>query len=114
MLCTPEEEIPEKFYSFAFNEINRLGDDINFIVSYDKIQSYKDGKCIYCLEETHLRSHVMYPLLMGLYDHKDEIKDVLFDEKLFIGNGFKTIDNTETFWDRVTLMAIRGLFNADY
>lgn len=45
-LVTPEEDIPEKFYSFAFDEVNRLGNNINFIVSYDKIQSYKDGKCM--------------------------------------------------------------------
>lgn len=45
-LATPEEDVPEKFYLFAFDEIERLGKNITFVVSYDKIQSYKDGKCM--------------------------------------------------------------------
>ena len=74
---------------------------------------YEDGKCIYCKEETHLRSHVVYPLIMGIYDHTDDIVNTIMDKSIYTENGFKTIDNCETYWDRVTLMAIRGLFNAN-
>lgn len=45
-LARPEECIPEKFYSFAFDELSRLGDNTNFVLSYDKITSYKNGKCV--------------------------------------------------------------------
>ena len=74
---------------------------------------YENDKCIYCKEETHLRSHVVYPLIMGIYDHSEEIINTIMDERLYTENGFKTIDNCETYWDRITLMAIRGLFNAN-
>lgn len=42
----PEDCITDKFYSFASEEIDRLGDNVNFIISYDKISSYKNGKCM--------------------------------------------------------------------
>ena len=81
----------------------------------EKINEYfYDGdRCIYCKEETHLRSHVVYPLIMGIYEHAEDIINTIMDERLYTDNGFKTIDNCETYWDRITLMAIRGLFNAD-
>lgn len=43
-LARPEECISEKFYSFAFDELNRLGENTTFILSHDKITSYKNGK----------------------------------------------------------------------
>jgi DNA-binding Lrp family transcriptional regulator len=45
-LASPEECMTEQFYAFAFDEIERLGKNITFIVSYDKIQSYQNGKCM--------------------------------------------------------------------
>ena len=45
-LANPEECMLEQFYSFAFDELDRLGSDITFVVSYDKIKSYKNGKCM--------------------------------------------------------------------
>ena len=74
---------------------------------------YKDGKCLYCKEETHLRAHVVYPLIMDIYEHVDDIIKVLLHPSIYTHNGFKIIDNCDTYWDRITLMAIRGLFNAD-
>ena len=50
---------------------------------------------------------------MGIYDHSDDIVKTIMDPSLYTLNGFKTIDNCETYWDRITLMAIRGLFNAN-
>lgn len=45
-LGSPEDYILEDFYSFVSEELNRLGENITFVVFYDKIQSYKDGKCM--------------------------------------------------------------------
>ena len=45
-LISPEKDISNEFYSFAFDELDRLGNDINFVVFYDKIQSYSNGKCM--------------------------------------------------------------------
>ena len=50
---------------------------------------------------------------MGIYDHVDDIIKEILDPSIYTENGFKTIDSEETYWDRITLMAIRGLFNAD-
>lgn len=45
-LAIPEECLSEKFYCFAIQELDRLGDNINFVISYDKIESYKNDKCM--------------------------------------------------------------------
>lgn len=74
---------------------------------------YIGNKPIYCKEETRKRAHIIYPLIMGIYDHVDDIIKEILDPSIYTENGFKTIDSEETYWDRITLMAIRGLFNAD-
>ena len=111
------------FYQ-ALIKANILFNELNIKNNYDKIAKklkdninkhfYKDGYCIYCDLETHLRSHVVYPLIMEIYDHSDDIVNTIMNKKIYSKNGFKTIDNCNTYWDRVTLMAIRGLFNASY
>ena len=45
-LGIPEDYISEQFYSFATEELDRLGNSASFIVSYDIIKSYKNGKCM--------------------------------------------------------------------
>lgn len=45
-LAIPEDYLSEKFYFFATEELDRLGGNINFVISYDKIKSYKNGKCM--------------------------------------------------------------------
>ncbi len=73
---------------------------------------YDDHFCYYCKEETHQRSHIVYPLIMGIYEHSEQIIQTIMSDDLYTENGFKTIDNCDTYWDRITLMAIRGIFNA--
>ena len=51
-LAIPEDCLSEKFYFFAIQELDRLGDNINFIISYDKIESYKNDKCMGSCYET--------------------------------------------------------------
>ena len=101
--------------NLLFNELNIKNDYLkiaNELKENINKHFYKNGKCIYSFKETHLRSHVCYPLIMDIYDHSEDIVNTIMNKKLFTKNGFKTIDNCETYWDRVTLMAIRGLFNA--
>lgn len=45
-LGCPEDYMIDNFYSFVSEEFDRLGRDITFIVFYDAIKSYKDGKCM--------------------------------------------------------------------
>lgn len=45
-LAIPEDYLSEKFYSFAIKELDRLGNNISFVISYDKIESYKNNKCM--------------------------------------------------------------------
>ena len=111
------------FYQ-ALIKANILFNELKISNNYDDIAKelkskineyfYKDNYCIYCDKETHLRSHVVYPLIMEIYDHKEDIVNTIMNDSIYTENGFKTIDNCDTYWDRVTLMAIRGLFNANY
>ena len=110
------------FYQ-ALIKTNLLFNELNIKNNYDEIAKelkeniikyfYNGKEYIYCKEETHKRSHIVYPLIMGIYDHSDSIINTIMSKELFTGSDFKTIDNCDTYWDRVTLMAIRGIFNAN-
>lgn len=43
-LIKPEECMPKPFQSFVIEELDRLGKDVRFIVSYDRIKSYKGDR----------------------------------------------------------------------
>jgi DNA-binding Lrp family transcriptional regulator len=45
-LLLQSELITDNIYNFICNEFDRLGDEVTFIMSDNKIQSYKDGKCM--------------------------------------------------------------------
>ncbi len=59
-----------------------------------------------------LRSWICLPLTMGVFDRKDETIKALLSPYLWTENGILTEAGSETFWDRSTLYAFRGLFNA--
>ncbi|HCY41887.1 MAG TPA: hypothetical protein DHV48_11110 [Prolixibacteraceae bacterium] len=61
---------------------------------------------------TKLRAWICYPLNMGIYDRKDETMKALFSDFLWTGNGLLSESGTETFWDRSTLHAFKGLLAA--
>lgn len=84
-------------------EANKLKESI---VKYFHLKKHY----IYCKEETHLRAHIFYPLIMGILDYQDDIIKDITNPLLLTDNGFKIIDNDETIWDRATLMAIRAMF----
>ena len=59
-----------------------------------------------------LRSWICIPLTMGIYDRKQATTEALLSPYLWSENGILTEAGSETFWDRSTLYAFRGLFNS--
>ena len=64
---------------------------------------YYDGNDI-------LRSWICIPLTVGIYDRKEATIQALFSPRLWTDNGLLTQAGTETFWDRSTLYALRGVY----
>lgn len=61
---------------------------------------------------TVLRSWIAIPLTMGIFDRVHGTVDALFSPRLWTNDGLLTQAGTNTFWDRTTLYALRGVFTA--
>lgn len=72
------------------------------VEGFDTYQYY-DGNDV-------LRSWICIPLTVGIYDRKEGTIDALFSPRLWTENGLLTQAGSETFWDRSTLYALRGVF----
>jgi len=59
-----------------------------------------------------LRSWICMPLVTGIIDRADATVDALLSPRLLTDDGLLTQSGTETFWDRSTLYALRGIFAA--
>ncbi|GAB3851550.1 hypothetical protein GCM10028822_18330 [Hymenobacter terrigena] len=59
-----------------------------------------------------LRAWICTPLTMGIYDRKQGTIAALFSPRLWTPDGLATQAGKETFWDRATLYALRGIFAA--
>ena len=57
-----------------------------------------------------LRSWICIPLTVGIEDRKDATIRALFSPRLWTENGLLTQAGSETFWDRSTLYALRGVY----
>ena len=57
-----------------------------------------------------LRSWICIPLTMGINDRKEGTLQALFSPRLWTENGLLTQAGSETFWDRSTLYALRGVY----
>jgi hypothetical protein len=57
-----------------------------------------------------LRSWICIPLTMGINDRKEETIKALFSPRLWTKNGLLTQAGSDTFWDRSTLYALRGVY----
>ena len=66
----------------------------------------------YANEPDHLRAWICMPLTVGIYDRAEGTIDALFSPKLWTADGLATEAGKETFWDRSTLYALRGVFAA--
>lgn len=74
------------------------------VEGFDTYQYY-DGNTI-------LRSWICIPLTVGIYEKKEGTVDALFSPRLWTKDGMLTQAGTETFWDRSTLYALRGVYAA--
>jgi hypothetical protein len=59
-----------------------------------------------------LRSWICIPLTMGIYDRTEGTVSALFSPRLWTNDGLLTQAGSQTFWDRSTLYALRGVFAA--
>ena len=57
-----------------------------------------------------LRSWICIPLTVGIFDRKEGTINALFSPHLWTENGLLTQAGSETFWDRSTLYALRGVY----
>lgn len=80
---------------------------------FDKsFPSYQPRHAHYADEPDHLRAWICMPLTVGIYDRKDATIAALFSPRLWTPDGLATEAGKETFWDRSTLYALRGVFAA--
>ncbi len=66
----------------------------------------------YYKENTVLRSWICVPLTVGIFERKDATINALFSPRLWTVDGLATQAGDQTFWDRSTLYALRGVFAA--
>lgn len=59
-----------------------------------------------------LRAWICIPLTVGIYDRAAGTTAALFSPRLWTNDGLLTQAGTETFWDRSTLYALRGVIAA--
>ncbi len=80
---------------------------------FDKsFPSYQARHAHYANEPDHLRAWICVPLTVGIYDRAPATIDALFSPRLWTADGLATEAGKETFWDRATLYALRGVFAA--
>jgi hypothetical protein len=78
-----------------------------FGATIDGFETYRyyDGNTV-------LRSWICMPLVVGIHERAAATIDALFSPKLWTKDGLLTQAGSETFWDRSTLYALRGVFTA--
>ncbi|MGF7040791.1 hypothetical protein [Mucilaginibacter lappiensis] len=59
-----------------------------------------------------LRAWICVPLTMGILNRAEGTVNALFSPRLWTTDGLATEAGKETFWDRSTLYALRGVFQA--
>lgn len=59
-----------------------------------------------------LRSWICIPLTVNIFERKDATIQALFSPRLWTEDGLLTQAGSETFWDRSTLYALRGVYAA--
>ena len=66
----------------------------------------------YYAGNTTLRSWICMPLIIGLTDRRAGTVAALLGPELLTDDGLLTEQGSTTFWDRSTLYALRGIYNA--
>jgi len=75
-----------------------------------KVEGFETYK-YYETNET-LRAWIYVPLTMGILDRSKGTVNALFSPRLWTPDGLATEAGKETFWDRSTLYALRGVLQA--
>jgi hypothetical protein len=75
-----------------------------------KVQGYNTYR--YYEGNDKLRSWIGMPLVMGIYDRKEQTAKALLSPHLWTKDGMLSESGSKVFWDRSLLYAVRGLFNA--
>lgn len=100
---------PGKLTAQYAREAKQLKKDIEayFGATVEGFETYQyyDGNDI-------LRSWICIPLTVGIYDRAEATIAALFSPRLWTENGLLTQAGSETFWDRSTLYALRGVYAA--
>jgi len=68
---------------------------------------YYDGNTV-------LRAWICVPYTMGMTERKEGTMQALFSPRLWTRDGLATQAGAETFWDRSTLYALRGVYAVGY
>jgi hypothetical protein len=89
------------------NEAKTLKKNINRYFSttvegFDTYQYYQGNDV--------LRAWICIPLTVNIYDRKEGTIQALFSPRLWTENGLLTQAGSNTFWDRSTLYALRGVY----
>ncbi len=92
-----------KLYKKQAKELRQAIEDY-FGGTVEGLETYK-----YYKENDVLRSWICIPLTVGIYDRKEATIEALFSPHLWTENGLLTQSGSETFWDRSTLYALRGV-----
>ena len=75
-----------------------------------KVEGYNTYK--YYETNDVLRAWICLPLTVGIFDRSKGTVDALFSPRLWTTDGLATQAGKETFWDRSTLYALRGVLQA--
>ena len=76
------------------------------VMGYDTYRYYEGNDV--------LRSWICMPLVMGIFDRAGQTLQALFGSGLYTKDGLLTAYGDITYWDRSTLYAFRGAYNAGY
>lgn len=117
-------------YYDALNSAVMLGNDLN--ISKTQLDIYRDQARVlkqniekyfgspvqgfntyrYYKGNDTLRAWICTPLVMDIFDRKEETIKALFSPLLWTQDGLASVSGDKTFWDRATLYALRGVFAA--
>ncbi|SEP32590.1 hypothetical protein [Mucilaginibacter sp. OK283] len=101
--------LPNKIAAGYNQEAARLKTNIEqyFGATVDNYKTYR-----YYETNNKLRAWICMPLAMGIFDRSKGTIDALFSPQLWTADGLATEQGKDTFWDRSTLYALRGVLQA--
>ncbi len=96
-----QKEYASRAKELRKNLVNHFSANVEGFDTY----KYYDGNDI-------LRSWICIPMVMGIDDRNAGTVEALLSPRLMTQDGLLTAAGSETFWDRTTLYALRGMYNA--